>query len=57
MPIYHIFLELCQGQSSKCKNEKRAITLTISKTELLFFSTALFHNDIYLPTKLYVDIS
>jgi hypothetical protein len=57
MLIYLIVLELCPGQSSKCKNEKRAITLTISKTELLFFSTALFNNDIYLPTKLYVDIS
>jgi hypothetical protein len=57
MLISLIVLELCPGQSSKCKNEQRAITPKLDKTELWFFCTALPVNEIYLPTKIHVNIS
>jgi hypothetical protein len=52
-----IDLEKCPGQSSKCKNEQRAITPKLGKTELWFFSAAFLLNEIYLPTQFHVDIS
>jgi hypothetical protein len=57
MLICLIVLELCPGQSSKCKNKQKAIILKLGKVELLFFCTAHLLNEIYLPTKFYVDIS
>ena len=49
--------ELCPGQSSKCKNEQRAITPKLGNAELQFFCIALIFNEIYLPTKCLVDIT
>jgi RsiW-degrading membrane proteinase PrsW (M82 family) len=48
MLISLIVLELCPWQSSKCKNEQRAIWKLV-KTELCFYCTALL-SEIYLPT-------
>jgi len=43
------------GQSSKCKNEQKAITpKELGKAQLC---TALLLNEIYLPTKFLVDTS
>jgi hypothetical protein len=49
--------ELCHRQSSKFKNEQRAITPKVGKAKLRFFYTALLFNEINLPTKFHVDIS
>jgi hypothetical protein len=38
------------SQSSKCKNEQRAITLKLGITELRCFCSALLFNEISLPT-------
>jgi hypothetical protein len=57
MLISLIVLELCPVQSSKCKNEQRAITPKFGKTALWFFCTALLLNEICLPTKVNVDTS
>jgi hypothetical protein len=56
MLISLIVLELCPEQSSKCKNEQRAITPKLGKTEICFFGNALLFNEIFLPTKFRVDI-
>jgi len=47
--------ELCPGQSSKCKNEQKAIIPELGKADLWFLCTALPLNDIYLPTTFLVD--
>jgi hypothetical protein len=52
-----VVLLLCPGQSSKCKNEQRAITPKLGKVELWFFCTALLLNEIYQPTKFLVYTS
>jgi hypothetical protein len=57
MLITLIVLELCPGQSSKCKNKQRAIIHKLGKTELWFLSTAHLLNEIYLPTRFHVDTS
>jgi hypothetical protein len=49
-------LKLCRGQSSKCKNERGAVTPKIGQ-ELWFLYTAHLPNEIYLPTKFHVDTS
>jgi hypothetical protein len=54
MLISFVLLELCPGQSLKCKNEQ---TPKLGNTELWFFYNILLLNEIYLPTKFYVDIS
>jgi hypothetical protein len=55
MLITLIVLEICPGQSSKCKNKQRAIIQKLGKTELRFLYTAHLLNEIYLPTKFYVE--
>jgi hypothetical protein len=45
------------SQSSKCKNEQRAITPKLDKAELRFFGIALLCYEINLPTKFHVDTS
>jgi hypothetical protein len=57
MLISVIVLELYPGQSSKYKNEQRAITPKLGKTELWFLCTVHLLNEMYLPTKLHVGIS
>jgi hypothetical protein len=57
MLIPLILLELCPGQSSKCKNKQRGIIQKIGKAELRFLCTAHLLNEIYLPTKFHVDTS
>jgi hypothetical protein len=57
MLIYFIVLELCPGQSSKSKNEQRAITPKLENAELLFLCTEHLTYEIYLPKKFHVDIS
>jgi hypothetical protein len=52
-----IVSELCPGQSSKGKNEQRAITQKLGKAELGFLNTAHLPNNIYLPTKFHDDTS
>jgi hypothetical protein len=52
-----IVLELCPGQCLQCKNEQKAITPKVCKTELWFFYTAPLHNEIYLPTRFHADTS
>jgi len=49
--------ELISGQSSKCKNIQRAITLQYDNVEVRFLSNALLLNEMYIPTKFLVDIS
>jgi hypothetical protein len=41
----------------KCKNEQRAITPKLEQAVFRFFSIAVLSNEIYLPSKFYVDIS
>jgi len=55
--IPYVVLELCPGQSSKCKNEQRATTPKLGKAELWFRCTTLLLNEIYQPTKCLVDTS
>jgi hypothetical protein len=55
MLISLILLELCPGQSSKCKNKQRVIIQKIGMAELRFLCTAHLLNEIYLPTKFHVD--
>jgi hypothetical protein len=57
MLIPLIVLELCSGQSSKSENKQRGIIKKLGKAELRFLCTAHLHNEIYLPTKIHVDIS
>jgi hypothetical protein len=45
--------ELCPGQSSKCKNEQRAIATKFGKAEFKFLFTAHLPIEVHLP----VDIS
>jgi hypothetical protein len=54
MLIPLIVLELCPRQSSKCKNEQRAIIKKLGKAGLLFLCTAHLLDEIYLPTKFHV---
>jgi hypothetical protein len=56
MLISLTILELCSGQSLKCKNEQRAITPKEVMAELRFLCTAHLPIEIYLPTNFYVDI-
>jgi hypothetical protein len=49
--IYRVSLlvsELCTKQSSKCKNEQRAITPKLGEAELWFFCNALLFNEFML---------
>jgi hypothetical protein len=57
MLIPLILLELCPGQSSKCKNKQMGIIQKLDKAELRLLSTAHLLNEIYLPIKFYVDTS
>jgi hypothetical protein len=57
MLITPIVLELCPGQTSKCKNKQRAIIQVLDKADLRFLCTAHLLNEIYLPTKIHVDTS
>jgi hypothetical protein len=52
-----ILSELCPGQYSKFKYEQMAINPKSRQGRVMFFSTALLPNEIYLPTKFHVDIS
>jgi len=49
--------EFISGQSSKCKNIQRAITLQYDNVEVRFLSNALLLNEMYIPTKFLVVIS
>jgi hypothetical protein len=57
MLISLIVLELCPGQSPKCKNEQRAIIQKLDKAELRLLCTAHQLNEIYLPIKFHIDTS
>jgi hypothetical protein len=57
MLIPLIVLELCPGQSSKCKNKQRGIIPKLGKAELWFLCTAHLPNEIYQPTQFHVDTS
>jgi hypothetical protein len=57
MLISLIVLELCPGQSLKCKNEQMAIIPKLGKAELRLFRIALLLNEIYLSTIFLVDTS
>jgi hypothetical protein len=54
MLITLIVLELCPRQSSKSKNEQRAIIQKLGIAELQFLSTANLLNEIYLSAKFHV---
>ena len=54
---YLLQFQLCSGQSSKYKNEKRAKTPKLGKAELQFLSTALLLNEINIALKFLVEIS
>jgi len=49
--------ELCPGQISNSKSERRAITLKLCKAEFLFLCTTLKLIEIYLPTRFLVNTS
>jgi hypothetical protein len=57
MLIPLIVLELCAGQSSKCKNKQRAMIQKLGQAELRFLRTAHLLNEIYPSTKFHVDTS
>jgi hypothetical protein len=58
MLISLIYLELCHGQSSKCKNDQRAITPKFGKVKLWFLWTAHFYPicSIYLQSFMLIPL-
>ena len=51
--IVSIVLEICSGQNSSMKINKRAITQKLSKREFWFLCTALCLDEIYPPMKIH----